>query len=50
MKDTQLNEKFPLIVKLARFCLTFPHITADVERIFSIIGNIKNDVRNRLST
>jgi hypothetical protein len=29
-------------------CLTLPHSTADVERIFSEVGNIKTYDRNRL--
>lgn len=39
---------FPNILKLAKMCLTLPHSNAEVERIFSIVTDVKTKKRNRL--
>ena len=41
---------FRNLAKLAKICLSFPHSNATVERIFSMVSDIKTKKRNRLSS
>lgn len=41
--------QFQNIGKLARICLSLPHSNASVERIFSMVSDIKTKKRNKLS-
>jgi len=38
------------IVKLAQLCLTLPHSNTDVERLFSLVTNIKTKHWNKLKS
>lgn len=40
--------RFELLARLSRACLVLPHSSADVERVFSEMGNIKTKNRSRL--
>ena len=42
------NERFPILAKLARFCLILPHGNAEVERLFSSMGDILTKKRQLL--
>jgi len=43
------EEIFPNLKLLVEIVLSFPHSNAEAERIFSIVTDIKNKKRNRLS-
>lgn len=40
---------FPNLESLVETVLSFPHSNAEAERIFSIVNDVKNKKRNRLS-
>lgn len=39
---------FELLARISRACLVLPHSSADVERVFSEMNNIKTRNRNRI--
>jgi hypothetical protein len=47
-KTVEEDGRFPLLCKLARATLSFLHGNAEVERLFSIMGDIVTKKRNRL--
>ena len=48
-KDFNDAKMFPNIELLVEAVLSFPHSNAEAERIFSIVTDVKNKKRNRLS-
>ena len=42
------HETYPLVYLLVKLALTFSVATATVERSFSAMNNIKNELRNRM--
>ena len=44
------TSRFEILSDLALACLTLPHTSADLERVFSDLKFIKSDKRNRLLT
>lgn len=49
-KNSVNQRIFPNISELAFICMTIPHANADVERIFSMITDVKRKNRNRMLT
>lgn len=48
-KDFSDNKLFLTLKSLVEVVLSFPHSNAEAERIFSIVSDVKNKKRNRLS-
>ena len=46
--STRKHETYPLIYLLVKLALTLPVVTATVERNFSAMKYIKNELRNRM--
>ena len=46
--STRKHETYPLIYLLMKLALTLPVATATIQRIFSVIKYIKNELRNRM--
>ena len=46
--NTRKHETYPLVYLLMKLALTLPVVTAIVERSFSAIKYIKNELRNRM--
>ena len=46
--STRKHKTYPLVYVLVKLALTFPVVTVTVERSFSAIKNIKNELRNRM--
>ena len=46
--STRKHETYPLIYLLVKLVLTLPVVTATVERNFSAMKYIKNELRNRM--
>ena len=46
--NTGKHETYPLVYLLVKLILTIPVTTATVERSFSIMKYIKNELRNRM--
>ncbi|KYM96048.1 hypothetical protein ALC62_13298 [Cyphomyrmex costatus] len=49
-KDYNDEPSFPNLEKLVYAALSLPHSNAEAERIFSIVTDVKNKKRNRIST
>lgn len=49
-KVCRQTQAFPTLIKFVSAIFSLPHSSANVERIFSAINNLKPDKRNRLST
>ncbi|XP_075091664.1 uncharacterized protein LOC142171858 [Nicotiana tabacum] len=47
--QTKKNLNFPLVLCLVKFSLLLPVVTASLERAFSAMKFIKNDMRNRMN-
>lgn len=47
--DFENNKMFPNLESIVYAVLSFPHSNAEAERIFSIVTDVKNKKRNRLS-
>uniref|UniRef100_H2ZS67 HAT C-terminal dimerisation domain-containing protein n=1 Tax=Latimeria chalumnae TaxID=7897 RepID=H2ZS67_LATCH len=45
----QKKTQFPILTKLAKLVVTLPHISADVEHLFSMVKKNKTDLRSSLS-
>ena len=50
LKEDCVEERFKLILQLVKLILVIPIHTAECERGFSLMGNIKNDWRARLQS
>jgi len=48
-KNFNDEKMFPNLESLVETVLSFPHSNAEAERIFSIVNDVKNKKRNRLS-
>lgn len=48
-EDIDEDKLFPNLKILLEIVLSFPHSNAEAERIFSIVTDVKNKKRNRLS-
>ena len=48
-KNFNEEKMFPILESLVEAVLSFPHLNAEAERIFSIVTDVKNKKRNRLS-
>lgn len=48
-KDFSDNKLFLTLKSLVEVVLSFPHSNAEAERIFSIVSDVKNKKRHRLS-
>ena len=46
--STRKHETYPLIYLLVKLVLTLPVVTATVEKSFSVMKYIKNELRNRM--
>ena len=46
--STRKHETYPLVYLLVKLALTIPVVTATVERIFSAMKYMKNELRNRM--
>ena len=50
MKDTSGECRFPIISKLINSLLSFPHLNAEVEKVFSQVTITKTKLRNSLKS
>ncbi|CAM8954761.1 unnamed protein product [Rhodiola kirilowii] len=48
MKETDKDRLFPLVYRLIELALLLPVATASVERVFSGMKYVKNDLRNKM--
>lgn len=48
-KNSDSTKIFPNLESLVNIVLSFPHSNAEAERIFSIVTDVKNKKRNRIS-